>query len=277
MKIIDTGVLGTSFMDFSIPSDFAKSALYYCPQFGHYYCTEGYNIVREHLDLFLLVYMCGGTLHLEAEGRRDTAAKGEIVLLDCRRPHRYYCSDRAEFLWLHFYGNASAPYTRYLIEQSGIVFSGERIPALRQSFETVIAAAQSTPTDEHPISLNLHRILSKLAAPEEHAVAMSALLYPAIHHIDEHFAEPIELGELSALCRLSTSHFIRCFRKYAGCTPHEYLLSYRLKQAKQLLVAQPLSIEQIAELCGFNSVSHFARAFRKSNGMTPSEFRRVQF
>ena len=166
MKIVDTGVLGTSFMDFSIPSDFAKSALYYCPQFGHFYCTDGYNIAREHLELFLLVYMCGGSLHLEAEGRRDAASAGEIVLLDCRRPHRYYCSEGAEFLWLHFYGNASAPYTRYLIEQSGIVFSGERIPALRQSFETVIAAAQSTPTDEHQISLNLHRILSKLAAPE---------------------------------------------------------------------------------------------------------------
>ena len=32
IKIVDTGVLGTSFMDFSIPSDFAKSALHYCPQ-----------------------------------------------------------------------------------------------------------------------------------------------------------------------------------------------------------------------------------------------------
>lgn len=76
---------------------------------------------------------------------------------------------------------------------------------------------------------------------------------------------------------MSTSHFIRSFQKYLGRTPHEYLLSFRLLRSKQLLLSAELSVEQIADQCGFNSASHFARAFRKSNGISPSEFRKMQF
>lgn len=53
MKIVDKGVLDASFMDFSTPSEFARSALYYCPQFGHFYCKQGYDIQREYLELYL--------------------------------------------------------------------------------------------------------------------------------------------------------------------------------------------------------------------------------
>ena len=76
---------------------------------------------------------------------------------------------------------------------------------------------------------------------------------------------------------MSISHFIRSFKKYAGCTPHEYLLSYRLRQAKELLLSTDDTIERIAEQCGFHSASHFARAFRKNLSMTPSEFRNLRF
>ncbi|MDD7625716.1 MAG: AraC family transcriptional regulator [Butyricicoccus sp.] len=44
-----------------------------------------------------------------------------------------------------------------------------------------------------------------------------------------------------------------------------------------MLIGSQNTVEQIAELCGFNSASHFTRAFRGATGITPSEFRRLQF
>ena len=66
MKIMDAGVSGESFMDFTIPTEFAKRALYYIPQYGHFLCDGDYNISRQTLDWFLMIYVCAGTLHLEA-------------------------------------------------------------------------------------------------------------------------------------------------------------------------------------------------------------------
>ena len=54
MQIVDTGVLTPSFMDFSLPSEFAKSALYYCPQFGQFICNSDYRIERNGIDQYLL-------------------------------------------------------------------------------------------------------------------------------------------------------------------------------------------------------------------------------
>ena len=106
---------------------------------------------------------------------------------------------------------------------------------------------------------------------------MNDLLLPALEHIRTEYTHPISLDDLADLCSISKPHLIRCFKKYLNCTPHEYLLSYRLKQSKQMMIGSQNTVEQIAELCGFNSASHFTRAFRGATGITPSEFRRLQF
>ena len=61
MQIVDTGVLTPSFMDFSLPSEFAKSALYYCPQFGQFICNSDYRIERNGIDQYLLIYINSGS------------------------------------------------------------------------------------------------------------------------------------------------------------------------------------------------------------------------
>jgi len=277
MKIVDNGVLEPSYMDFSIPSEFAKISLYCSPQSGHFYCNNQYKINRKSLDQFLFIYVCGGSLHIEMNEKEITACQDQIALLDCRSPHRYYCSESVEFLWFHFNGCSSIQYAELLLSKFGIIFSGEHIPELRKYFETVISNVQSTMVNEHFISLNISQILSRLAVPEKHKFYMNHLLNPAIHYISKSYDKMISVDDLSRLCNISTSHFIRSFKKYANCTPHEYLLSYRLRQAKQHLLYSHMTIEQIAEECGFNSASHFARAFRKSEGITPSQFRNMQF
>ncbi|MCH1981931.1 AraC family transcriptional regulator [Ruminococcus sp. OA3] len=277
MEINDKGVMEPSYMDFTIPSDFARSALYCISQFGHFYCTPEYSVQRESLDLYLLVYVVNGSMSIETRGRKYAAFQDQIVLLDCHVPHKYCCRNSLDFLWFHFHGNSSRQYTEYLSSQYGIIFTGEHIPYLKQEFETLLSGAQSAIADEHLISLHVTRILSRLAVPETPAMRANHPLSPALQYISSHFHEEVDLNRMADLCSFSASHLIRIFKKYTGSTPHEYLLSYRLRQSKQLLLTSPRSVEQIAEVCGFNSASHFARAFKKQEGMTPSDFRKVQF
>ena len=70
----------------------------------------------------------------------------------------------------------------------------------------------------------------------------------------------------AALCRI--------FRQATGITVARYLVSYRLAEAKKLLVDTDLQIAVIAANCGFDSSSHFCIVFRQYEGITPKEFRR---
>ncbi len=273
MKIVDAGVIGESFMDFTIPSNFAKSALYYIPQYGHFYCDDQYYISRETLDWLLMIYVREGALHLESRGNYYVAGRDCIAMLDCRTPHRYYCKDSVDFMWFHFCGCSSNAYADYLFERHGVVFSPEQANTLR--FQHIFSSVQSAFGNEHLISADIHALLSDLAASRQ--AAHHQALTPAVDYIQKHFARQISLDDLAGQCCMSTSHLIRSFQRYLNCTPHEYLLSFRLQQSKKLLVSTNMSIEQIAGECGFNSASHFARAFKKNNGASPSAFRQVHF
>jgi transcriptional regulator GlxA family with amidase domain len=57
-------------------------------------------------------------------------------------------------------------------------------------------------------------------------------------------------------------------------TPVEYINSYRVNRAILLLISNSgLSIEQIAELTGFESSAYFRRVFKAQTGKTPREYR----
>lgn len=84
----------------------------------------------------------------------------------------------------------------------------------------------------------------------------------------------VTLGDLANACRLSRSHFARCFKVTTGLPSHRWLARYRVERAKDLLIHSSKSLEQIAEECGFADRSHFARSFVKWAGATPARWRR---
>ena len=277
MKIQDTGVVEPSFMDFAIPSGFAKQALYYTPEFGHFYCRTNYRVERTHLDSSLLMFIRSGAFYAECREQKALAHAGDILLIDCRPPHRYGCAENGDFLWFHFRGAKSAAYTDHLFRKAGLLFSGESLSLLEPTFQNILSMGQYALQSDALLSHRIDRILMTLARLDTTAHPINEVLTPALQYIQAHYDEPLELNRMANLCQLSNPHFIRTFKKYLGCTPHEYLLQYRLRQAKHLLQSTSDSIEIIAERCGFNSASHFARAFKQVNRMTPSDFRSLDF
>lgn len=80
---------------------------------------------------------------------------------------------------------------------------------------------------------------------------------------------------LDALCRrfdCSRSHLFQLFRDQTGHTPGQYWLKLRMEHACHLLDG-PMSIEEIADAVGFQSLRGFQRAFRRHYGMPPSRYR----
>ena len=50
---------------------------------------------------------------------------------------------------------------------------------------------------------------------------------------------------------MSKSYFLRLFRRYMGTTPYNYLVNFRITQAKELLVLTDHSVSEIAQKVGF--------------------------
>jgi AraC-like DNA-binding protein len=84
----------------------------------------------------------------------------------------------------------------------------------------------------------------------------------------------VSLSELAQECRLSVTHFVRCFKRSTGTSPHQWLLASRISKAKMLLTESSQTLADIALACGFSSQAHFNAAFKSSTDLSPGRWRR---
>jgi AraC family transcriptional regulator, transcriptional activator of the genes for pyochelin and ferripyochelin receptors len=83
---------------------------------------------------------------------------------------------------------------------------------------------------------------------------------------------PPTLLELARQVGLNDCTLKKGFRQIFGTTAFGYLHSYRMEQAKTLLLEQKLPVSQVAQAVGYASRSAFIAAFRKCFGVNPSVF-----
>jgi AraC family transcriptional regulator len=92
--------------------------------------------------------------------------------------------------------------------------------------------------------------------------------------IDAQISNEITISDLAAVAGLSQFHFIRAFKDSVGLSPYQYVLSERVRRARDLLLNFDLSIAEVALVVGFSDASQLSRVFRKFVGITPTAFRR---
>jgi len=99
-------------------------------------------------------------------------------------------------------------------------------------------------------------------------------LAPAMHHLTQHYTDPVDVAVLARACRLSEPHFRRLFSVAIGRSPREYWLDLRLRMAASLLRSSSRSILQISQDVGFQTLSSFNRQFLAQFEMTPRAWRK---
>lgn len=82
-----------------------------------------------------------------------------------------------------------------------------------------------------------------------------------------------DLEELARISCLSKFHFLRLFKIAFGQTPHQFLTTLKLQQAKDLLQHSQHEVKTIATSLGYKDASTFSRQFYQHIGVYPSQFR----
>ena len=73
-----------------------------------------------------------------------------------------------------------------------------------------------------------------------------------------------------AMC-MSKANFYRKFKAITGTSPNEYMKTYRLNRAAEM-IAEGARINEAAEAVGFDSSSYFAKCFKAKFGVLPNDY-----
>lgn len=95
-----------------------------------------------------------------------------------------------------------------------------------------------------------------------------------IQYISQKYSEPIRIGEIAKHCGLDRSYLSKLFKNATDMTPQEYLLSFRMNKAKELLKDSSISVQNVAYSVGYNDPFSFSKFFKRETGLSPSEYRK---
>lgn len=84
--------------------------------------------------------------------------------------------------------------------------------------------------------------------------------------------ENISLKNLSEKACMSTTSFYRFFKRELGMSPIEFVISEKIKCAKQLLKNPMIQINEVCYMSGFYDCNYFIRIFKKHEGITPKQY-----
>ena len=95
----------------------------------------------------------------------------------------------------------------------------------------------------------------------------------ALSYIEQNFQNNITIEDIAAFCGLNRSYFGKIFHDTIGKSPQEFLISYRMTKAAELLKLTSLSIADIGNAVGYPNQLHFSRAFKNVYGTSPRSWR----
>lgn len=94
-------------------------------------------------------------------------------------------------------------------------------------------------------------------------------------YIGLHYSEPMTLDSVASFFYISKYYLSRVFKEVTGYGYKEYVLLYRLNQAKKMLESTNIPVLEISGLVGFKNVNHFIRVFRIHENTTPLQYRKA--
>lgn len=250
----------------------------YC---GRERCKSGYAFgpfVREN---YVLHIVAEGKGQLRRDGKTWDVEKNQAFLL---RPGQetVYQADLADpwiYSWIGFHGYLSEK----LIQSMGFTREQDVIrvkdAALLTGYIDAMMDHRELTFAHHLkrsayLELLLGEIIGSCEAPEkEKSFSEERYVNLAAEYILEHYAEPVRISDIAGRIGVNRSYLASLFKKEMGVSPQEFLISFRLRKAAELLSETDLPVRAVSSMVGYPDSMTFSKAFKQKYGMNPSHFR----
>ena len=256
-------------------------------QFGYEQCDPGHSFGPATRNHYLFHYILSGTGTLMADN-----AKGETQTYSIKSGQGFiifpgqintYIADTDfpwEYTWVEFDGLRA----KEIVETAGLspdhpVYHSHSADLRQKMMEEMLYISHNS--QESPFHLIGHTWLfldyfmrsTETVRMKQDGSIRDFYIKEALSFIEQNFQNDISIEDIAACCGLNRSYFGKIFHDTIGRSPQEFLISYRMTKAAELLKITALSIADIGNAVGYPNQLHFSRAFKNVYGMSPRNWR----
>ncbi|WP_054954939.1 AraC family transcriptional regulator [Paenibacillus dakarensis] len=252
---------------------------------------------RRNIGVFDLLVVRKGCLYVSENEQAYEITPGSFLIL---RPDAHHyptqgCTEDTFYYWLHFHtsggwninNNGSPPkpdftelqpfspnYFKVNVPQFGHLLQPQKAFDLLESLAALVQNGHRVQSLWRQQVL-FQELIEQLAAAMNPPMPspFSSCAEQAAAYLREHYQEEFKAQALGASINFHPVYISRCMQKEFGCSPVEYLIRYRIEQAKLLLIQTDQTISRIAEDVGFNHAAYFTSCFSRQEGISPRKFR----
>ncbi|MBD7895600.1 AraC family transcriptional regulator [Limosilactobacillus sp. Sa3CUN2] len=193
----------------------------------------------------------------------------------------FYIADNQtpwSYVWVGFAGSDAQTLVKQLpISEGSPVFDSDK------SYEMVDCVNRILKLDNKSLANKLYglscllRFLSYVSAGTNGKVSIKGsqqndYVKQAIQYISQHL-ETVSVDQLARVTNINRSYLSDLFKRELDLTPSEYIRNFRITKARHLLESSNISIDQVAEQCGYELTNTFTRLFKRAYGISPRKYR----
>ncbi|RKP46306.1 AraC family transcriptional regulator [Cohnella endophytica] len=276
---------------------------YFIDSGKHTFIPGEKHVSRHSINVFDLIIVTKGKLFIGESNHEWTLDKDEAIIL---RPDAYHygtapCDEETEITWIHFqtFGawdernnidecleNQIALFDKHkqnaYLNHSEVssIFMPKKIEVSRTSMNDL---TEFYALDHDPRPFRYWRKQTAFQTfmqnlNQDSGIANSSAAAQLAEKIElyirQNYISKITNSVLKKQFNYHPNYLAKCMLKVYGVTPIDYLLQYRIEQAKKLLIQTDWSIGRISDEVGFNDPAYFSSVFTNKQGTSPTNFRK---
>ncbi len=229
--------------------------------------------VRKH---YLLHYVAEGSVTLQKGEKTLCAARGQCFIIRPDEIATYSAKAPWHYVWIGF-TSSDVP---ALIREKDVIDA----EYLEDVFLDVEANADKYDSDdcddgrkEAYLASKISEILTMLEIRNDRqsASAAQAEFRTIKNYVDMRLASELKVADIAAKFNMSAAHLSRKFKKIAGTSPQNYIVSARLNEAAKLMREHGLSPTDAASAVGYPDIYLFSKMFKRRFGVSPREYKKI--
>lgn len=263
--------------------NFVDLSLY---QYGMEQCPPAYSFGPATRNHYLFHYVLSGTGRLIANDSKGISHEyqirsGEGFMIFPRQINTYIADPKLpwEYIWIEFDGMRA----REIIETAGLspdhpVYHASYKDLRENMKDEMIYIAEHHDATPFHLMGHLYLFIDYLSRSSSSQITASGrvrdfYIKEALNYIEQNFQNDISVENIASFCGLNRTYFGRIFKETVGKSPQQFLLSYRMAKAAELLKLTELTINDVGNAVGYPNQLHFSRAFKNVYGVSPREWR----